>query len=68
MTTDGNRIKHEFNTAIAELLPREEVPRTKDLAKAFDLADEDNSGVVDIDEFVALYSKIKAGAVDGLGK
>ena len=44
------------------------MPRTKDLAKAFDLADEDNSGVVDIDEFVALYSKIKAGAVDGLGK
>ena len=43
-----------------------DVPRHKDLAKAFDLADADKSGVVDLDEFMVLYGKIKAGEVDGL--
>ena len=43
-----------------------DVPREKDLKKAFEMADTDKSGVVDIDEFVQLYSKIKAGEIDGL--
>jgi len=44
----------------------DDLPRKKDLAKAFGLADADKSGVVDIDEFVELYSRIKSGQVDGL--
>mmetsp|Transcript_43941 Transcript_43941/g.56328 ORF Transcript_43941/g.56328 Transcript_43941/m.56328 type:complete len:350 (+) Transcript_43941:1739-2788(+) len=43
-----------------------DVPRIKDMDKAFHKADADNSGVVDFNEFIDLYSKIKKGEVDGL--
>jgi Ca2+-binding EF-hand superfamily protein len=33
-------------------------PKEKDLMKAFEQADKDGSGVVDLKEFVALYSKV----------
>jgi len=43
-------------------------PKKADLIKAFDLADRDRSGVVDLREFVSLYSKVKKGEVKGLGR
>lgn len=43
-----------------------DLPRVKDMDKAFHHADMDKSGVVDFKEFISLYSKIKAGEVDGL--
>lgn len=43
-------------------------PKKADLMKAFDLADRDHSGVVDLREFVSLYSKVKKGEVKGLGR
>jgi hypothetical protein len=45
---------------------KEDLPRVKDMDKAFHKADADNSGVVDFKEFINLYSKIKSGEVDGI--
>ena len=71
--------KSEFGPAIKRLLTKTggEVnpktgkpvppPKEKDLLKAFDVADADKSGVVDLEEFCELYHKVKAGEVKGLG-
>jgi hypothetical protein len=75
--------KAEFRAAIGRLLealnctpadggrpptPAMAPPKKADLLKAFDVADRDKSGVVDLGEFVALYSKVKKGEVNGLGR
>ena len=44
----------------------EKPPADKDLTKAFQLADVDNSGTVDWDEFTQLYAKVKLGEVTDL--
>jgi Ca2+-binding EF-hand superfamily protein len=43
------------------------VPLNKDLEAAFVVADEDNSGGVDVDEFVTMMRVVKAGGAAGLG-
>lgn len=45
---------------------KDDLPRIKDMDKAFQKADVDASGVVDFKEFISLYSKIKDGEVDGM--
>lgn len=45
---------------------KNDLPRVKDMDKAFHKADEDGSGVVDFKEFIKLYGQIKSGEVDGL--
>ena len=58
--------QHAFSRAVLELLPKSEVPRMKDLAKAFALADSSKDEVVDVDEFIDLFSRIKLGELDGV--
>ena len=43
------------------------LPKERDLLKAFELADQDKSGVVDLGEFASLYARVKRGEVKGLG-
>jgi len=43
------------------------IPKDKDLDAVFDLADDDNSGTVDCEEFLKLYASVKKGEVKGLG-
>jgi hypothetical protein len=43
------------------------VPKDKDLDAVFDIADHDNSGGVDSEEFLKLYASVKKGEVKGLG-
>ena len=50
--------------ATGELQP---TPQRSDLEAAFVQADTDKSGMVDEDEFIELYTKVKAGKVKGLG-
>mmetsp|Transcript_23637 Transcript_23637/g.47086 ORF Transcript_23637/g.47086 Transcript_23637/m.47086 type:complete len:219 (+) Transcript_23637:3-659(+) len=58
----GNNSKTAAAVAAAKA-----VPKKSDLLKAFEMSDKDGSGVVDLDEFVGLYSKVKKGEVKGLG-
>jgi Ca2+-binding EF-hand superfamily protein len=44
------------------------VPKDADLEKAWTIADVDKSGLVDLDEFMALFDLIKQGLIDGIGK
>ena len=53
----------EFTEIVKET--SESVPSVADLKAAFAQADEDNSGGIDRDEMIALYSKIKRGEVHG---
>lgn len=45
-----------------------QVPKDKDLDAVFELADDDQSGTVDSDEFLKLYAAVKKGEVKGLGQ
>lgn len=42
-------------------------PKERDLLRAFETADTDGSGVVDLNEFTELYAKVKNGEIKGLG-
>jgi hypothetical protein len=63
-----------FRDLVAEVLlevvgePERRLPTPGDLSAAFTLADVDSSGLVDLEEFMALYALIRNGAVQGLGK
>ena len=49
---------------VAEL--SDAAPKKRDLNKAFEIADVDNSGGIDFEELLMLYAKVKRGEVDGI--
>ena len=57
--------KDEFKAVVAKL--SDKAISELDLETAFDLADEDNSGGIDQEEFYLLYARIKKGEVEGIG-
>ena len=56
--------KPEFFDVVAKLSPVP--PSDKDLEAAFDIADADDSGGIDLDEFIALFAKVKKGEIEGI--
>ena len=69
----GELTKTVFIDLVKELLveggaKERDMPSSKDLETAFEMADADKSGLVDEDEFVTLYALIKKGEVKGLSK
>ena len=75
-TDDGGEQQAElgpadFKILVLQLLTRggaseKTLPSDEDLEETFRVADKDNSGAVDEEEFVALYSLVKSGQVAGL--
>ena len=59
-----------FEELIADLLEGNDIarkPAKRDLAEAFRLADEDQSGIIDVFEFIRIWHLIQSGEVAGLG-
>jgi len=56
----------QFDSVMKKVSSNSKVPNSKDLDAAFVVANEDNSGGVDEDEFIIMMKVIKAGSADGL--
>lgn len=64
----GDLKKPEFVAFLTELLAGSLSPPTeKDLEAAFELADENKSKTIDVEEFLKIFNNVKAGLVKGLG-
>jgi len=64
---DRALFKKHIKTLLKEDKAVKDMPSDQDLDWAFEVADTDRSGLVDEDEFVALYKLASAGHVKGLG-
>jgi Ca2+-binding EF-hand superfamily protein len=72
---ESNRVDELDRTLFKELIKSllkedrsvKSLPSDQDLDWVFEVADADQSGMVDEDEFVALYKLASAGHVKGLG-
>ena len=65
---DRDLFKELIRALLEEDTAAKDLPSDKDLDWAFDVADTDQSGLVDEEEFVALYKLASAGQVKGLSR
>lgn len=66
---EGEIGKRDFKELVLQILREEgevDMPTEDQLETAFKLADEDHSNMVDIEEFVEIFEKLKNGQVEGI--
>jgi len=66
--TAGELKKPDFVAFLTDLLAGSlSPPSDKDFEAAFELADENKSNTIDVEEFLKIFNNVKAGKVKGLG-